>query len=190
MAGKKKSKKKIHVSEEEVKTIEGLAGAKAGLTLASQLELLKARTAAIPIILGGAAGIMLPGKETEQKVKDAIKMVKESSMDKAMFVFQKISKCKSKKNSMQKKAVLLTTLGGAAVLAGGLGVAAAATGKDPVTGKKIDKKTMLIKKAGLGMAAGTLGFWFAPKPRQTALSEINYKGQNIAMKKMVNIPKK
>jgi len=79
------------VSKEEVQAVEGAAGAKVGLTLASQMELLKAKTMAIPIILGGAAGIWLPGKETDKRVKDAIKFVKESSMDKATIVFNKMA---------------------------------------------------------------------------------------------------
>ena len=79
------------VSKEEVQAVEGAAGAKVGLTLASQMELLKAKTMAIPIILGGAASIWLPGKETDKRVKDAIKFVKESSMDKATIVFNKMA---------------------------------------------------------------------------------------------------
>jgi len=99
-------KKKTQVSEEELKAVEGLAGAKGGLALASRMDLLKAKTIAIPIILGSTAAMLLPGKETEKRVKDAIKFVKESQMDKATFVFEKISKKKcKKKKSMVKKAI-------------------------------------------------------------------------------------
>lgn len=104
MASKKK--KRTRVSEEELKTVEGLVGAKSGLALAAKMDLLNAKTIAIPLIIGSTAAMFLPGKETEDKVKGAIKFVKESQMDKATYVFQKISKCKapSKKPKMQKKA--------------------------------------------------------------------------------------
>ena len=80
------------VSEDEVKTVEGVAGAKTGIALATRVGELNPRTIAIPIILGGIAGIFLPGKETEKKVKKAIKLVKEANMDKATFIFNEMIK--------------------------------------------------------------------------------------------------
>jgi len=81
---------KSKITQEELKTVEGVAGAKAGLTLAAKMEILKAKTFAIPMVLGSAAAMLLPGKETERKVKNAIKFVKESEMDKATYVFEKM----------------------------------------------------------------------------------------------------
>lgn len=93
------------VSKGEIQAVEGAAGAKVGLSLAAQMDLLKAKTMAVPIILGGTAGLLLPGKETEKRVRDAIKFVKESSMDKATFVFEKLSKCGKSHGKKKKKMV-------------------------------------------------------------------------------------
>jgi hypothetical protein len=96
------------VTDEEVKTVEGLVGAKAGIAIASQMELLNSKTFAIPAVLGGIAAMFLPGKETEKKIKKTIKLVKEAKVDKATIVFQKLSKCAhpAKKKKMMKKAGL------------------------------------------------------------------------------------
>jgi len=122
------------VSKEEVQMVEGAAGAKTGLAIASQMELLKAKTFAIPLLLGGLAGLILPGKETDKKVKGAIKFVKESSMDKSTIVFNKMASA-----------------------------------------------------AGLAVM---FGVGFAPKPRKTVTTMTNVKGENLPMKKLVNLPKK
>ena len=82
---------KSKVSKEEIKTIEGIIGAKVGLGLGAQLDLLKSKYLAVPIILGSAGATMLSNKETDKKVSDAIKFVKESSMDKATIVFNKMA---------------------------------------------------------------------------------------------------
>lgn len=100
------AKKRTQVSEEELKTVEGLAGAKVGLGIAARMEMLKSRYAIIPAAIGSAVSTMFVGPETEEKIKDAIISVKEASVNKAEVVFNKISKCKSKKK-MVKKASLL-----------------------------------------------------------------------------------
>jgi|GEM_PF-5605904 len=103
-------KNKSKVSKEEIKTVEGLIGAKVGLGVGAQIDLLKSKYLAVPIILGSIGASVLSGEESDKKVKEAIQFVKESSMDKATLVFQKLSKCKtSSKKKMVKKAALTST---------------------------------------------------------------------------------
>jgi len=148
------AKKKETVSDEEVEIVQGVAGAKAGLSIASQMELLKAKSFAIPMILGSLAGVLLPGEETKKKIKGAIKMVKEANTSKAEVVFDKLSKCKTKKKMVKK-----ANLNKEAISAGALG-------------------TIITMAGGL-----------APKPRQFATSVATTAGKNIAMKKLINLPK-
>jgi len=104
-------KNKSKVSKEEIKTVEGLIGAKVGLGVGAQMDLLKSKYLTVPIILTGIGASTLSGEESDKKVKEAIQFVKESSMDKATLVFQKLSKCKKPGKKMVKKAALtLTTL--------------------------------------------------------------------------------
>jgi len=103
-------KNKSKVSKEEIKIVEGLIGAKVGLGVGAQMDLLKSKYLTVPIILTGIGASMLSSEESDKKVKEAIQFVKESSMDKATHVFQKLSKCKtSSKKKMVKKAALAST---------------------------------------------------------------------------------
>jgi len=139
MAKKKKNSK---VTNSEIKTVEGVAGAKAGLAMAARMEMLKSPYMFVPITMGSAAAMLLPGEETNNKVENAIKMVKEAEMGKAEIVFQKLSKCKKKKK-MTKTA---SPVGMAAFMA--LSMApkprtTATTVVNPNTGKNVEMKKLV-----------------------------------------------
>jgi hypothetical protein len=136
---KKKRDTYTKVSDEELEAVQGIAGAKVGLSIAAQMELLKAKTFAIPMLLGSIAGMILPGKETKKKLKGAIKMVKEANVSKAEIVYDKLIK-------------------------------------------------EAIGPAGIGTIV-LMGGSLAPKPRQTATSIATTSGTNIAMKKLINLPR-
>jgi len=142
MAKKKKSK----VSQEEINAVEGLIGAKVGLGLGAQMKLLKSKFLAVPVVIGSAAASMLSNKETDKKVKNAIQFVKESSMDKATIVFQKLSKCKTPgKKKMVKKAAVPALASTAIML--GIGFAPkprkTVTGISSASGKDLKMKEMI-----------------------------------------------
>ena len=77
------------IDDTEIKIVKGAIGAKSGLVLASQFDLLKSRFLAIPVLAGSAIATFLTGSRTDERVRRAIKFVKESSMDKATYVFEK-----------------------------------------------------------------------------------------------------
>lgn len=77
------------IDDEKLKAIKGIIGAKTGLILGAKLELLRSKFLAIPIFAGGAVAAFLTGKETDKKVKKVLNLIKESSMNKAKYVFEK-----------------------------------------------------------------------------------------------------
>lgn len=142
----KKKRKYTQVSDTEIKTVEGVAGAKVGLAMASRMEMLKSPYLWIPVLMGSAAATMLPGYETNKKVKGAIKMVKEAGMDKAEKIFQKISKCKPKGNKKMIKKASMMGKGTAVLVLGDLAPKprkTATTVLNPTTGKNVEMKKLV-----------------------------------------------
>lgn len=180
-------KKKSKVTEEELQVVKGVAGAKSGLVVGAKLGL-ESKFLAIPVVLGTLAATLLTGKETDEKVKKVINLVKESSMDKAKFVFEK--------HGMGAPAGFAMGTAGTTALA----LLAASTMTDTANKKKKASKKNMIKKSNfkkegaigiMGAATGVLiAGSLAPKPRKTATTITNVSGKNIKMKKMVNLPRK
>ena len=82
-------KKKINnISEEELQAVKGIAGVKSGLVVGAKFGV-ESKFLAIPAAIGLLAATLLTGKETDKKVKKVINLVKESSVDKAKYVFEK-----------------------------------------------------------------------------------------------------
>jgi len=79
------------VNEVEITAVKGVAGAKAGLVLGAQLELLKSKFLAIPVLAGGAIAAFLTGKKTDRRVKKVLNVIKEAEVDKATYVFEKMA---------------------------------------------------------------------------------------------------
>jgi hypothetical protein len=79
------------IDDTELKIVKGAVGAKAGLTLGVQMNLLRSKLLAFPVLAGSTIAAFFTGKKTDKKVKEAIKFIKESNVDKATYVFEKMA---------------------------------------------------------------------------------------------------
>lgn len=79
------------LKDEELKVIKGAVGAKAGLVIGAQLDLLKSKFLAIPVIIGSVAAAFLSGKKTDDRINKVLNLVKKGEMNKAKHVFEKMA---------------------------------------------------------------------------------------------------